>query len=165
MSYYIGLPLLVLLAISEAVALPLFRVAGLQPNLVLVLLVAWLMVRGPREVFVFIPVAGVVLGLLDGALMGTALLALAPIVLFQEVRGSRLTEGGLILTVVFTVLLTITYHLTYMAVFAVEGETGNWLSAFTQVILPTAFLNVVVLLPVYGLMVMSSQELRRASYV
>ena len=57
-SYYVGLPLLLLVALVEASVLPMFRIGGLQPNLVLVLLVAWLMVRGAGEAFVLIPSAG-----------------------------------------------------------------------------------------------------------
>ena len=38
MSYYFGIPLLLLAALSEVAVAPMFRVAGLQPNLVLVIL-------------------------------------------------------------------------------------------------------------------------------
>jgi rod shape-determining protein MreD len=164
-SYYIGPPLMVLLALLEASVLPMFRVLGLQPNIVLVLLVVWLMLRGPREAFILIAVAGVILGLVDGAPMGTALLALAPVALLQEVRGSQLRESGLILTTLFILAVTFTYHLTYLAVFALQGQTGDLLSAMTRVIIPTAFINVLVLLPVYLVIALSSQETRRAGYV
>lgn len=164
MSYYIGLPLVFLVALAEASVLPLFRVAGLQPNLLLVLLVAWLVVRGPSEAFVLIPLGGFVLGLVDGAPLGAALLALAPMALLQELRGARLSEGGLSLALVFTLLMTLVYHLTYLAVFSVEGEAGSWLSALGRVVLPTAFLNVVVLLPTYLIVSLASPDLRRAAY-
>jgi rod shape-determining protein MreD len=165
LSYYVGLPLLFLLALIEASVMPLFRVAGLQPNLVLVVLVAWLMLRGSGEAFVLIPIGGLFLALVDGAPFGTALLALAPMAFLQEIRGARLSEGGFILTVVFTVVMTFSYHLVYLAIFTLAGESGSWLTAFVHVIVPTAFLNVAVLIPVYGLLSLASQEQRRALYV
>jgi rod shape-determining protein MreD len=163
-SYYVGLPLILLLAVMEAAVLPLFRVSGLQPNLVLVLLICWLMLRGPNEAFVLIPFGGFVLGLVDGATLGTALLALAPLALLHEVRGAQLREGGFVLTVVFTVIMTLIYNLTYLLVFTVSGESGSWVAATTRVIIPTAFLNVVILLPIYFFVSLSSQELRRVGY-
>jgi rod shape-determining protein MreD len=165
MAYYIGPILVFLFALIEASVLPMFRVSGLQPNLVLVLLVAWLMLRGAQEAFVLTAVGGLSLGLVEGSAIGTALLALAPIALLQEVRGAQLREGGIILTTLFVVVMTFTYQLTYFAVFTLGGEAGNLMQAMTRVIIPTAFLNVVVLLPIYAVLSLSSQELRRASYV
>ena len=164
MSYYIGLPLVVLCALIEAAVLPLFRVAGLQPNLVLVLLVAWLMLRGPGEGFVFIALGGLVLGLVDAAPLGTALLAMAPMFFLDEARGSQMLECGLVLTIVFTVIMTICYHLVYLAVYTLQGENGPWIEAILRIVLPTAFLNVVLLLPIYYLISVGSQERRRATY-
>ena len=164
MSYYIGLPLVLLCALVEAAVLPLFRVYGLQPNLVLVLLVAWLMLRGPGEGFVFIALGGVMLGLVDGAPLGTALLAMAPMFFLHETRGSQLREGGLVLTIVFTLIMTVSYHLVYLTVYTLQGQNGPWLEAFTRIVLPTALLNAVVLLPIYYLVSMRSKELRRATY-
>ena len=164
MSYYVGIPLIVILALIEASVLPLFRVAGLQPNLVLVCLVAWLMVRGSTEAFVLIPVGGIALGLVDGAPLGAALLALAPIAFLQEIRGSRLSESGLVLTIAFTVLMTLTYNGIYFLVYAGAGEAGSALSSLLDVMVPTTFLNVVTLAPVYLLLSLSNQGTRRSVY-
>ncbi len=165
MSYYIGIPLLFLIAAAEASVLPMFQVGGLQPNPVLVLLIAWLMVRGAGEAFLFIPIGGVFLGLVDPAPMGTALLALAPMAVLQEIRGSQLREGGFLVTILFTVAMTIVFNLVYLLVFTLSGEGGSLVGALTRVILPTAFLNVVVLLPIYVVLRATSGDLRRASYV
>jgi hypothetical protein len=164
-SYYIGLPLLLIVAAAEASVLPLFQVGGLQPNPMLVLMVAWLMVRGPGEAFLFIPVAGVFLGLVDSAPMGTALLAMAPMALLHDVRGSQLSEGGFIITILFTMLMTVVFNLVYLLVFMLGGQSGDLADAFTRIIIPTAFLNVLVLFPVYAILWACSGDLRRASYV
>ena len=165
MSYYVGPILVFLFALVEVSVLPMFRVSGLQPNLVLVLLVAWLTLRGAQEAFVLTAVGGVSLGLVEGTAIGTALIALAPIALLQEVRGAQLREGGIILTTLFVVLMTFTYQLTYFAVFAIGGHSGDAMQALSRVIIPTAFLNVVVLLPIYAVLSLSSQETRRVGYV
>ena len=165
MSYYVGLPLMLFLAAAEASVLPMFQVGGLQPNPLLVTLVAWLMVRGAGEAFLFIPTGGFFLGLVDSAPMGTALLALAPLAVLQDIRGSQLREGGFILTILFTVAMTIVFHLVYLLVFTLGGQAGDVLTAFTRAIIPTALLNVIILFPVYTLLWLTSGNLRRASYV
>ena len=165
MSYYVGLPLMFILALTEAAVLPKLRIAGLQPNLVLVVLVAWLTLRGASEAFILIPFAGLCLGLVDGAPLGTALLALAPLAIIQDLQGSRLHQGAFVLTIVFVVVMTLAYHLVYFAVYTAAGHGGSVTDALTQVIVPTTLLNITVLLPAYVLISMSAQERRRAAYV
>jgi rod shape-determining protein MreD len=164
-SYYIGIPLLLIVAAAEASVVPMFQVGGLQPNPMLVLLIAWLMVRGSGEAFVFIPIGGIFLGLVDSAPMGTALIALAPLAFLQEIRGSQLREGGFLLTILFTVLMTIVFNLVYLLVFTLGGEAGPLVGALTRVIIPTAVLNVLILFPMYIILWATSGDLRRASYV
>jgi cell shape-determining protein MreD len=165
MNYYVTLPLLLLVALIEAAVLPMFRIGGLQPDLMLVLLVAWLMVRGAAEAFVLVPIAGIFLGLVDGAPMGAALIALAPIAILHEVRGAHLAESGLLLTVAFTTLMTLVFHAAYLAVYTLDGTAGSWSDALLRVAIPVSLLNVAVLLPVYAVLSATSKELRRPAYV
>lgn len=164
MSYYVGIPLLLLVALIEAAVLPMFRIAGLQPNLMLVLLVAWLMVRSANEAFVLIPIGGFMLGLVDGAPMGTALIAMAPVAFLHEIRGAHLNESGLVLTIAFVAVMTVMYHLVFYVVFALAGDAGPFLSAMLRVVLPVCFLNVMALLPMYIVLAGFSQEMRRPAY-
>lgn len=164
MTYYIGVPLLFLIALVEASVLPLFRVFGSQPNLMLIVLVAWLMVRGQNEALFLIPIGAVFLGLVDGAPMGTALLALAPIIVLYELRGMHLGEGQFALTLVFTGVATLLYHFVYLLVFTLRGEAGGWIGGMIDVVLPSAFLNLLFLVPVYALIYICSQDVRRATF-
>lgn len=164
MSYYLGLPLLILVALTEVSVLPMFRVYGLQPNLMLVLLIAWLIVRGANEAFIFAPIGGVLLGLVDGAPTGTALIGLAPLAFLQELRGSQLREGGLITAIAFTIVMSFFYNYVHLAVFTFEGQSGDWTVATLRIIVPTAVINVLVLMPLYGLMTLASPDQRRTVY-
>ena len=164
MSYYVGLPLLLLLALVEAAVLPLFRIGGLQPNLVLVVLLAWIMIRGQREALILIPVGGLFLGLVEGAPLGTALLALAPIAVIHELRGIQFGEGQFALTLVFTALATLAFNLTYLFVFTLTGEGGSWLDGLARVALPSVVLNCIVMAPTYGAIWLASGDLRRAAF-
>jgi hypothetical protein len=164
LSYWVGVPLLFLTALAEVSVLPLFRVFGLQPNLVLVVLTAWIMVRGQEEVFYLIPLGGIFLGLAEGAPPGAALIALAPIVVLHELRGARLSEGQLLIALVFTVAVTVLYHLVYLVVFAIEGEGSSLVVGAVRVILLSSIFNVLILFPIYGLIWAASGDRRRAAF-
>jgi rod shape-determining protein MreD len=164
-SYWVGLPLLILVALMEVSVLPMFRLYGLQPNLMLVLLIGWLIVRGGNEAFILAPIGGVLLGLVDGAPTGTALIGLAPLAFLQELRGSQLREGGLIAAVGFTIIMSLFYNYVHLGVFTLLGQSGDWLIASTRIVLPTVLLNVAVLLPLYWLIRLASPDQRRTVYL
>lgn len=164
MSYYVGVTLVIFTALLEASVLPMFRVEGVQPNLTLVLLMCWLIIRGAEEAYVLIPIGGVFIGLVDGALMGTALLGLAPVALLQEVRGAQLNEKGLLMAVVFTAIMSLVYNYTYLLIATLQGEAGSWVEATTRVILPTALINLAVLLPLYAIFTFLNPFQRRSLY-
>jgi hypothetical protein len=163
-SYYIGIPLMLLLALAEVALLPYFRILGLQPNLTLVVIVAWLTVRGQDEALFLIPLAALFLGLVQGISMGVAFLALAPIPVLHELRGAHLGEGQLAIAVAFTMVATIVYQSIYLIAFAANGQAGDILGAVLRVIVPVSLLNVAVLLPVYLLTQMFSPGLRRGMF-
>ena len=164
MSYYIGVPLMVLLALAEVAFLPYFRVFGLQPDLLLVVLVAWLTVRGQEEVLYLAPIGALVFGFANGASPGLAFLALAPIVALHELRGRHLGEVRLPIAIAFTVVATIIYQLVYLAAYAVHGQAGDILGAVARIIVPVALLNVLALLPVYWLTNVLSPDVRRGMF-
>jgi rod shape-determining protein MreD len=164
-SCWIGLPLLVLAAITEVSVLPMFRIYGLQPNLVLVMLIAWLIVRGSGEAFILAPIGGVLLGFVDGAPVGTALIGLAPLAFLQDLRGSQLREGGLIAAIAFTIVMSLFYNFVHLGVFTIVGEAGEWGAAALRIIIPTVLLNVAILLPAYWLLTLARPEERRTVYI
>jgi rod shape-determining protein MreD len=164
MSYYTGIVFLFFLAMVEASVLPLFRISGVQPNLTLIFLITWLIIRGEEEAYVLIPIGGVLLGLVDGAMLGPAVIALAPLAILQELRGSQFASGGLVMAIAFTAVMSLVYNFTYLAVFTLNGESGTWLIAATKVILPSLLLNVIVLLPVYAAFSLFNPRPRRSLY-
>jgi rod shape-determining protein MreD len=156
-----GLAAVAFAALAQAAVLPSFSILGVEPNLVIVLLVAWMSIRGQREALFLIPAAGFVLGLLDGEPLGLAMLALAPLVLMTEVRELRLVESDLVPALVLTVAGTLVYETTVLLSLAVRGEQVSWLASIVNVLVPAAIANVLLLLPVYAVIRLASLDLRR----
>jgi hypothetical protein len=164
MSYYIGVPLVLLVALAEAAFLPYFRIFGLQPSVTLVLLICWLTIRGQEEALYLIPLAALCLGLVDGAPLGVAFLALAPVVALHELRGLHLGEGQLVIAVVFTIVATLIYQSVYYLAFVAGGQSGDIVAAALEVAVPVSLLNVVILFPVYWMTWVFSADVRRTMF-
>ena len=160
MSLAIGLLAVVVVVIAQVSILPAFSIFGVQPNLVIVLLVAWMAVRGQREVLLLVPAAGLVQGLLDSQPLGLAMLALAPIILMTELRELRWAESDLVPALVLAALATLVYETTILLTLAVTGEHLDWLASVLDVLVPAAIANALLLLPVYGLIRLASLDLR-----
>jgi rod shape-determining protein MreD len=156
-----GLAAVAFAALAQAAILPSFSILGVEPSLVIVLLVAWMSIRGQREALFLIPAAGFVLGLLDGEPLGLAMLALAPLVLMTEVRELRLVESDLVPALVLTVAGTLVYETTVLLSLAVRGEQVSWLASIVDVLVPAAIANALLLLPVYAVIRLASLDLRR----
>ena len=161
MSLAIGFLLVLLAVIAQVSVAPAFVLFGVQPNLVIVLLVAWMAVREPREALLLIPAAGFAQGLLDSQPVGLAMLALAPLILMTEVRELRLVESDLLPALVLTALATLVYEGTVLLILAVTGERVDWLVSLRDVLAPAAIANTLLLLPVYGLVRLASPDLQR----
>jgi len=160
-SAALGLLAVAVAVLAQAAALPAFSVFGAHPNIIIVLLVAWAAVRAQREALLLIPAAGFLLGLLDSQPLGLAMLALAPLILMTDLRELRWVESNLLLAVVITAFASLVYELVGLVTLAVTGERPDWLAATRDVLVPAIIANVLLLLPVYGVVWFASADVRQ----
>ena len=130
------------LVVFQTAASPSFPIFGVGPQVVLVVLCCWAMVRPPIETLVLIPLAGIGLGLLAFQGMAESVAALAPIGLaaltwraWQETHG----PASLALEWTLTILLVGVASMLHFTAHAVSVElttTGvNWFAALRTVML------------------------------
>ncbi len=160
MGLAIGLAAIIFVALVQVSVMPSFSILGVQPNLLIVTLVAWMSIRGRREALILIPAGGLLLGVLDSEPLGLAMLALAPLILLTEVREMRLVESDLLPAVTFVALATLSYEIAILLTFAVRGEQLDWLASLLDVLVPAVIANVLLLLPVYGIVRLASWDTR-----
>lgn len=161
MTLAVGLLAVLVAVVAQMAVLPAFSIFGVQPGLVIVLLVGWMAVRGRRETLVLIPVAGFTLGLLDSQPLGLALLGLAPLTLFTDIRERHYVESDLLAGVVLVAAATLVYETTVLVSLAVRGESPDWLASVLDVLVPVTIANTLLLPPVYGVIRLASADLRR----
>lgn len=158
MSMIAGVMLIIAATLAQAAVVPEFSIFGVQPNLLIVVLIAWMTVRGKQEALPLIVIGGVLQGLLDSEPLGLAMLALAPLILMTEVREWKLVESDLLPALLLTVLATWAYEGIMLLSLAVTGERVDWLTNLFDMLLPAAVANALLLLPIYGAMRLFRQE-------
>jgi rod shape-determining protein MreD len=160
-SIAIGLLAVMVACLAQVSAMPQFSIFGVQPNLVIVLLVAWIAVRGQREAFYLVPAAGFILGLLDSQALGLAMLAFAPLILLTELREIQAIESHLLPAFFLVALATLVYEGMILLTLAMTGERTGWPGSVLDVLVPAAIANILLLLPVYGALRLASLDLQR----
>jgi len=142
---------LFVLIVFQTSASPSFPIFGVGPQLLLIVLCCWAMVRPPIETLVMIPLAGIGLGLLAFQGMAESVAALAPIGLaaltwraWRDARGLLPLALEWALTIALVGIASI-LHFTVHAI-AVELTTNgvNWLAALRTVMLGGALGNMLL---------------------
>jgi len=166
MRYWIGGVLAVFLALLQAASIEQFKIIGVAPNLMLVLLVAWLVVRGLDDVLPMLFVAGVTLGLVGSQTPGLVLLALLPIAAFGVVRELHVVHSDAVLVLALVLASTVAYELILLASVMVTGGVLDVRTAFVHAVVPAALVNLGLALPVYAVMRLAKpvDARRRLSY-
>ena len=135
--------LLVCAALAEATAgYQLDALGGGRLNLVLVLVTAWSLVRGPLDGLLVGLAGGLVLDLMSGAPFGLHTILLGMLGAATAIGGGTLERGGLALLFGTTVFTTIAYHGLMVLILRLFGWDFPGLMRFVNVLVPTIILNV-----------------------
>ncbi len=152
MRYWIGGTLAVFLALLQASSIEQFKILGVAPNLLLVLLVAWLVVRGLDDVLPMLFVAGLTLGLIGSQTPGLVLLALLPIAGFGVVRELHVVHSDAVLVLALVLASTVAYEMILLASVMATGGVLDVRAAFMHAVVPATLVNVALALPVWVVM-------------
>jgi len=165
MRYVVGGVIGVLLALVQVSSVQQFVLLGVAPNLVLVMLVCWLVVRGLDDVLPMVAVCGVTLGLIDLQTPGLVLLALViAIAATGAIRELHIVHSEIVLTLALVAAASIIYEgILFLHVLA-TGGVFEPLQGLLNAVLPAAAVNVVIAVPVYLLMRLARPAGQRNAY-
>lgn len=157
MAFYVAVPLALAAALLQAVpqAGPL---AGLKPDLVLVLAAMAGMLLGLRRGLTIAFLGGIVLDLFSGMPFGfVTLLLLLVTSLARFPSPGRLEVNPLVCMLVVALVALLFYTVYSLGVMALGGET-DWLRLATTAIFPSVLTSAFLSLPVYGLFSLLSRK-------
>ncbi len=95
---------------------------GVRPQLTLVLIALWSVLRPSAEVMWLAPAAGLMLGLLGNEPLGVSVLALAPVVMLGISSNGRSTERRIFSSIGLVVAGTLAYALVHAILSGVLGR-------------------------------------------
>lgn len=149
MAPYVLVLALGIAALVQVSLLPVLSVAGVYPNITLVVIVVWALLRGARAAVVWALIAGLWLDLLSGRAFGGYMLGLV-IVAYVAGLGSRTVyRAGFLLALAMVAAATIVQNGIQMALLALSGGTFSLPETFVRLVLPEIVYNGVVLLAIY----------------
>ena len=160
MSIYLVVPMLAFIAVLQATVVSRIRVWGVFPDLPLLVVVGWGLIRGRREGLVWGFVAGTVVDLFSGAPFGAATLPLMAVG-FLAGLGTAHVFRNLLLPLVTIVVATLVYDLLFLFVVRISGLKVEWLDSVLRIIVPSAILNALCTPVVVGSMRLLYNRFRR----
>lgn len=147
--WYVAPPMLFAAALIQTSLLPFLPLAGIRLDLVLVLVVVWGILRGPKEGVAWAYVGGVWLDLVSGGPLGTAPLALVVVAFCTSVGEVNLFKTNAVLPVVVAFWATILYALVYLFLLRSQQFPVDWLGLLRSVAIPSGLVNAAAAAPAY----------------
>jgi rod shape-determining protein MreD len=145
--------LLILIAIAQSTLFSLTNWFGIAPNIVLVLVLLLSTRFGVREGIVWAFGAGLMLDLLALDPLGSNGLALMAVAIIGGLAKRPMLQSGLLLTMLMVLLATMAHFTVASIVDALTG-VGYAFTVSIRLGLVTAFLNTLVVPPLYGLVLL-----------
>ncbi len=151
MIWIIAAPLLALVAVLQSAVLRQIQFAGGNLDLLFLIILCWSMLR-PTEGLVWAALGGLFADLLSGGPFGaTAVVYLLASLAAGQIQG-RLWGNHPLIVMGLALLGTGMSHLLGLAILGLIGRPLDVGYALAYVTLPTAFINVALVLPVYSVL-------------
>ncbi len=152
MRYWAGGAFAFFLALFQAASVEQFKVLGVAPNLMLVLIVSWLVVRGLDDVLPMIAVCGLTLSFVGLQSPGLVLLALLPVIGLGLVRELHVVHSDTVLVLALVAAATAAYELVLLANVMATGGVLDVRTALAGTVMPAMLVNLAITLPVHLVM-------------
>lgn len=152
MNPYAVVLLLTSAALLQSSFLPHLSWGGLKPDLVVTLVISWGLLRGANEGLLWALVGGLALDLLSATPLGLSSLILTLLILLTSLGQKRIYRANILFPLAIIFLATLGYNLASLLAWQLLGRPASWWSSLLEILLPTAFLNTLVIFPLYPLL-------------
>ncbi|MGQ9599529.1 MAG: rod shape-determining protein MreD [Anaerolineae bacterium] len=152
MTAYLLIPLLAIVALIQATVMPHLRVWGVFPDLPLLVVASWALLRGAREGLIWGFIAGLAVDLSSGAPLGAATISLMVAGGVSGFGEATVFRSHVALPLVTVAGVTVLYDLLFLLVMQLSGQEVVWLESLWRTIVPSALLNMLISPLVLGMM-------------
>jgi rod shape-determining protein MreD len=148
-SFYLMAAVLTLVVLVQATLLARIKLAGASPNLLLVVVVCWSLIRGLYDGLVWGFVGGLALDSIAGLPLGTSSLALMATTPLAGLGKNSVFPGSLTLPILLVALATPVYGWIVLLSEMVRGIPVDWLASTLHIIAPEITFNAALVIVVY----------------
>lgn len=131
---------------------PYIKINGVHPDLVLVLVIGWTILRGLRDGFIWALIGGLSIDFVSGAPFGIFTLALLLVTLVANLFHGRTFGSSIILPVSLAFPLSLLFNGVALLLLNLLGRPIAWNEALSNVLIPIAIFNTVAMLLVFPLL-------------
>ena len=136
----------------QTTGMPLLSLWGVMPDLMLLVVVSWILLRGASEGIIWSLGGGLMLDLLSGGPIGAATIALALASFVASLSELNVPRTSLLLPVTACILATAAYNAGYLVVLQISGRAIPWGPSLLQVVLLCMVVNGLAMYPTYWAM-------------
>jgi rod shape-determining protein MreD len=148
-SFWLMAVVLTLVVLVQATLLARVRLVGATPNLLLVVVVCWSLIRGLYDGLAWGFIGGLALDVIAGLPLGTSSLALMATTPLAGLGKNSVFPGSLTLPILLVALATPLYGWIVLLSEMIRGIPVDWLASTVRIIGPEIALNVPLVVIVY----------------
>jgi rod shape-determining protein MreD len=152
MNPYVAVPFLVILALLQSTLSPRLQIGAVWPDFLLLVVMAWALVRRPNEALGWSLVGGLILDLGSGGPFGGTALGLLVVTLIATAMADGAFRGRTVLPILTAFVATLAFHGVYLVTMLLVGQPVDGLDALLRIALPSAVYNAALSLPVFRVM-------------
>lgn len=145
MTIYLVVPLLLATVLLQSTVVAHIHVWGVFPDVPMLWVVSWSLLRGARQGMVWGFIAGAALDIFSGAPFGAGTLSMIAAGFLAGLAEPTLFRSHLALPLIAAFVATLVYDLVFMGVVDLLGGTVLWGETTLRLVLPAAALNTVVI--------------------
>lgn len=149
MRRFLAIPLLALAAALQSSIIPQIRISSGQPDLVVLIILAWAFHAELDEAIFWAFTGGIMQDLLSIAPLGASVVGLLPTIFVINIIANQLYSINIILIFGIIMVGTIIQHIGFLIVLGITGIGVDLIGNIRYVMIPTLFYNLILALPVY----------------
>ena len=149
MNPYLTVAALVLTAMLQSTVMPRVMVLGVHPDLMLLVVVSWSLLRGAQEGMLWALLGGIAVDLFSGAPFGVYTLSLLVVSFLSSLAQRNVFRLDLLIPVFVIPLATLVQNVIALALLWALRWPVDWGAGFTHVIFPAVLVNTVGMPLVY----------------
>jgi rod shape-determining protein MreD len=151
-SSFLALIILAGVTLLQTALSPIIRINKVHPDLVLVVVIGWIILRGWREGVVWAFIGGLCLDFLSGAPFGVFTLTMLVVSVVTSLSHGRVFGSSIVLPLSLMFPLSFLFNGLALLIISILGQPVVWNDALVNVLWPVAIFNTVVMLFVFPLL-------------